>query len=180
MKKILLLASFLLLTACFNMDTSSDTPAASTVSSVYTSQFPEVPIPMFMEPDPKNSLTTVNSAGERLGRENFKGNMEASNLAAHMVQNLTSQSWALIGAIQGEKTLQLYQKDSRYAVIFIERGTIYTYMQVWVVNQISNFSLPAQGGNDPFNFGDTPAFQSAPINDNFNDFDANSVFSDEK
>lgn len=179
MKKILLLASFLMLTACFNMDTSSDTPAASTVSNVYTSQFPEVPIPMLMEPDPKNSLTTVNSAGEKLGRENFKGNMEASNLAAHMVQNLTSQSWSLIGAVQGEKTLQLYQKDSRYAVIFIERGTIYTYMQVWVVNQLSNFSLPAQGGNDPFNFGDTPAFQSAPINDNFNDFGANSVFSNE-
>ena len=84
MKKFLLFASFLLLTACLDMNTSgSSTPAASTtVSNVYTSQFPEVPIPMLMEPDPKNSLTTVNSAGEKLGRENFKGNMEASNLAA--------------------------------------------------------------------------------------------------
>jgi hypothetical protein len=179
MKKFILLASFLFLTACFNMDMSSDSPAASTVSNVYTSQFPEVPIPMLMEPDPKNSLTTVNSAGEKLGRENFKGNMEASNLAAHMVQNLTSQSWSLVGAIQGEKTLQLYQKDSRYLIIFIESGTFNTNMQVWVVNHINNFSLPNQG-NDPFNFGDTPAFQSAPLNDNFNDFGANSVFSDGK
>ena len=179
MKKFLLFASFLLLTACLDMNTSgSSTPAASTtVSNVYTSQFPEVPIPMLMEPDPKNSLTTVNSAGEKLGRENFKGNMEASNLAAHMVQNLTSQSWSLIGSVQGEKTLQLYQKDSRYLVIFIEAGTFNTTMQVWVVNHLNNFSLPAQG-NDPFNFGDTPPFQSAPINDNFNDFGANSVFSE--
>ncbi len=177
MKKFLLLASFLLLTACFDMNTSADSPASSTVRNVYTSQFPEVPIPMLMEPDPKNSLTTVNSAGEKLGRENFKGNMEASNLAAHMVQNLTSQSWSLIGSVQGEKTLQLYQKDSRYLVIFIESGTFNTSMQVWVVNHLNNFSLPTQG-NDPFNFGDTPAFQSAPINDNFNDFGANSVFSE--
>ena len=176
MKKIILLSSLLFLTACVSgFNSSPETPASSTVSNVYTSQFPEVPIPMLMKTDPKNTLTTVNSAGEKLGRENFTGNMEASNLAAHMIQNLTSQSWSLIGTMQGEKSLQLYQKDTRYLIIFIEAGSFNTNMQIWVVNHINNFSLPAQG-NDPFTFGDTPAFQSAPINDNFNDFGAESVF----
>ncbi len=121
MKKIILLSSLLFLTACVSgFNSSPETPASSTVSNVYTSQFPEVPIPMLMKTDPKNTLTTVNSAGEKLGRENFTGNMEASNLAAHMIQNLTSQSWSLIGTMQGEKSLQLYQKDTRYLIIFIE------------------------------------------------------------
>lgn len=176
MKKIVLLSMFFFLTACFSgMNSNPETPATSTVSNVYTSQFPDVPIPMFMKADAKNSLTTVNSAGEKLGRENFTGNMEASNLAAHMVQNLTSQSWTLVGSMHGEKTLQLYQKDTRYLIVFIQAGSFSTSMEIWVVNHIDNFSLPSQN-SDPFNFGDTPAFQSAPIDDNFNDFGSNSVF----
>ena len=125
MKKIILLSSLLFLTACVSgFNSSPETPASSTVSNVYTSQFPEVPIPMLMKTDPKNTLTTVNSAGEKLGRENFTGNMEASNLAAHMIQNLTSQSWSLIGTMQGEKSLQLYQKDTRYLII-LRKGRRY-------------------------------------------------------
>lgn len=177
MKKIILLSSFLLLTACFSgFDSSSpEAPASSTVSNVYTSQFPDVPIPMFMKADVKNSLTTVNSAGEKLGRENFSGNMEASNLAAHMVQNLTSQNWTLVGSMNGEKTLQLFHKDTRYLAVIIEAGSFSTKMEIWVVNHIDNFALPNQN-SDPFNFGNTPAFNSAPIDDNFNDFGSDSVF----
>lgn len=177
MKKILLCCSFLFLTACFSgLNATPDQPQTSTVSNVYTSQFPDVPIPMLMKADPKNTLTTINSTGEKLGRENFTGSMEASNLAAHMVQNLSAQGWTLIGSMHGEKSLQLYNKETRYLIVFIGVGNFSTAMEVWVVNHIDNFSLPTQNG-DSFNLGDLPpAVDSTPINDNFNDFGSDSVF----
>lgn len=176
MKKYLLFAGFLFLSACSmgSMGTSSSSPSGSTanpVSNVYASQFPDVPIPVGMESEAKEAFTTISSSGDKVGKEAFSGRVEHGSLGATMALNLKNQGWTLLGIVQSQRIFQLYSKGSRYLVITIEDGTLGSDMELWMISQIAakqspnqevfNFQNPAS--NTPQNVQSTPNTQNAPL-----------------
>ncbi len=142
-KRCLIIASALFLSACSLSGTNTNPFASSTtVTSVYTSQFPDVPVPMDMKVDAKSTLTTISSNGEKVGREYFSGRIEHNSLGAAMAHNLKSQAWTMIGIVQGKHTLQLYQKGSRFLIVTIDDTALGSNMEFWMINRLN----PTNGG----------------------------------
>jgi len=136
MKKYLIIASALFLSACSLSNSPSNPFSSSTeVSSLYTSQFSDVPIPTQMKSNIDATLTTISSSGEKIGMETFSGHLDDQTLGASMAHNLANQGWSMLGIIQSNRTLQLYQKESRYLVITIESGALNSAMELWMVNK---------------------------------------------
>lgn len=147
------------LAGCSGMGLDIPNPFSSTsdVNDVYFSQFPDVPIPADMKSSPKNTLVTPTQDGVKMGLETFEGRVEASSLANAMIHNMSRQGWSLRGSITGKRTMQLHEKDQRYAIIYLYDQTLSTAMEIWVLNRLSgtpgldsmqgSFSLPASSSS---------------------------------
>ncbi len=149
-----------------NVSISNPFSATTEVTSVYTSQFPDVPIPMDMDSEPKETLTTISSSGDKVGKETFSGRVEHNSLGAAMAHNLANQGWTMLGIVQSDSTLQLYQKGTRYLIITISDGTISSNMVLWMVSQQSG-----SFGQDVINLMKNPS-----DNQSFDSFGSESLF----
>lgn len=142
MKKFILFASVLFLSACMsNMNLENPFSSTTNVQNVYISQFPDVPIPADMKQDAKNTITTISSNGEKIGKEVLTGRVEHNSLGAAMAHNLQNQGWVMVGIVQGKATLQLYNKASRYLIVLVEDGNFSSKLTLWMINQVDG-----QGG----------------------------------
>ena len=135
MIKYLVVASALFLSAC-SMSSSPAVSLSTAVTSVYISQFPDVPIPMQMKTIPSKTLTTLSSSGEKVGREMFSGRIDHTTLGAAMAHSLKNQGWSMIGIVQSTSTLQLYKKSTRFLILNIEAGTISSSMDLWMISHL--------------------------------------------
>lgn len=137
------------LTACSNLNIPNPFSSSSDVNDVYISQFPDIPIPADMKSVPKNTLVTPTQDGAKIGLETFSGRVESASLANAMIHNMSRQGWSLRGSTTGKRTMQLHEKDQRYAVIYLYDQTMNTAMEIWVLNRLSEggfgsgFSLPS-------------------------------------
>lgn len=138
MKKFILLMSALIFNACSMGNMNIENPFSSTtnVENVYLSQFPDVPIPVDMNSDAKNTITTISSNGEKVGKEVLKGRVEHNSLGAAMAHNLRTQGWNMVGIVQGKATLQLYNKSQRFLIVLIEDGSLHTTLTLWMMSQV--------------------------------------------
>lgn len=144
------------LTGCADLNIPNPFSSTSDVNDVYISQFPDVPIPADMKSEPKNTLVTPTQDGTKMGLETFTGRVEAASLANAMIHNMARQGWSLRGSISGKRTMQLHEKDQRYAILYFYDQTMSTAMEVWVLNRLSestlggmnnSFSLPPSSGS---------------------------------
>jgi len=135
---------------CSSMGLEFENPFSTTsdINDVYLSQFPDIPIPSDMESVTSRSLVTPNQNGEKVGLETFEGRVEASSLANAMIHHLSRQGWSLRGSTTGKRTMQLHQKDQRYAVIYLYEQTLTTAMEVWVISRLHDSS--GLSASDPF------------------------------
>lgn len=147
------------LAGCADLNIPNPFSSTSDVNDVYISQFPDVPIPADMKSVPKNTLVTPTQDGTKMGLETFEGRVEAASLANAMIHNMSRQGWSLRGSISGKRTMQLHEKDQRYAILYFYDQTMTTAMEVWVLNRLSEsmlggmgttFSLPAPSGGSAF------------------------------
>lgn len=133
------LAAALLLAGCsteggFALKNPFEQPS---LTESYISQFRDVPIPAPMTSVTKESYVTVGHDGGKIGLESFEGRVEVGSLANIMMQNMARSGWQLRGSSAGMRSIQLYQKEPHYAVIFYSDGVINSDMDVWVVNNVS-------------------------------------------
>lgn len=138
----------LLLAGCSSLNIPNPFASTSDVNDVYMSQFPDIPIPADMKSVPKNTLVTATQDGTKVGLETFEGRVEAASLANAMIHNLARQGWSLRGSVTGKRTMQVHEKDNRYAVIYLYDQTMTTSMEIWVLNRLTEggfgaFSLPS-------------------------------------
>ncbi len=167
MKKYLIFMVFFLGACSVNNGAVQNPFSTSTeVTSVYVSQFPDVPIPMDMNSDVNETLTTISSSGEKVGKETFSGRVDPSSLGAAMAHNLNSQGWTMLGIVQSGNTLQLYQKNSRYLIVTITDGAFSTNMILWMLSKQSSF------GQDVLNLMNNPSSN----NQDFDSFGSDSLF----
>ena len=138
----------LVMSGCSGFNISNPFATTSDVNDVYMSQFPDIPIPADMKSVPKNSLVTATQDGTKVGLESFEGRVEAASLANAMIHNLSRHGWSLRGSVTGKRTMQVHEKDNRYAVLYLYDQTMTTAMEVWVLNRLTEggfggFSLPS-------------------------------------
>ena len=143
------------LAGCANLNIPNPFSSSSDVNDVYISQFPDIPIPADMKSVPKQTLVTPTQDGTKVGLETFKGRVEAASLANAMIHNMSRQGWSLRGSTSGTRTMQLHEKDQRYAIIYLYEQTVNTAMEIWVLNRLSDgmfgtsFSLPGSTSFSP-------------------------------
>lgn len=160
MKKYLLILPLLFMTACLPTSNSNPNDYQSAVASVYTSQFPDIPVPMEMKAKATKSMTTFNADGQKVGIEIFSGNVDHISLGKAMSLNVNAQGWVLRGLTQGERTLQIYTKDTRYLIVMINKSVIGSEMELWVLNQ-SNIDVDLL--ENSFTFQSSPTSSPAPL-----------------
>lgn len=172
------LAAALMLTGCAGEGLKIKNPFEQpSLTETYVSQFRDVPIPAPMASLTKESYVTIGHDGGKIGLESFEGRVEVNSLAQIMMQNMARSGWQLRGSCAGMRSIQLYQKEPHYAVIFYSDGIVYSDMDVWVVNNVGVDIMTlvpeaqnAMGGNGisspgssiPFN---TPSSYSSPASD---------------
>lgn len=114
-------------------------------SEVYFDQFPDVPIPRDMSVDAKRSLISVAQNGTKTGLITAEGRVDRPSLANAMITNMNKQGWQLRGAAIGSKTMHLYEKGDRYAVIYYYEQTTTAAMELWVMTRLADGVLPTMG-----------------------------------
>lgn len=152
----------LLLAGCSSLNIPNPFSSTSDVNDVYMSQFPDIPIPADMKSVPKNTLVTSTQDGTKVGLETLEGRVEAASLANAMIHNMARQGWSLRGSVTGKRTMQVHEKDNRYAVLYLYDQTMSTAMEVWVLNRLTEggfggFSLPSATPG-------TSTYSPAPVN----------------
>ena len=169
---LLLLCALLPLQGCADLNIPNPFESSkSDGSEVYFDQFPDVPIPKDMSVDAKRSLISVAQDGTKTGLITVEGRVDKPSLANAMILNMNKQGWNLRGAAIGSKTMHLYEKDNRYAVIYYYEQTATAAMEIWVLNRLADGVLPTIGngtgagaGMGSAGGGSSPSFYLTPTN----------------
>lgn len=74
-----------------------------------------------------------------------EGRVDKPSLANAMILNMNRQGWNLRGAAIGSKTMHLYEKGERYAVIYYYEQTTTAAMEIWVMTRLAR-RRPADHG----------------------------------
>ena len=135
------LCNVLLITLLLSLTKTSDG------SEIYFDQFPDVPLPRDMSVDVSRSLISVAQDGTKTGLVTVEGRVDKPSLANAMISNMHRQGWNLRGAVIGTKTIHLYEKGERYAVIYYYDQTTTAAMEIWVMTRLADGVLPTIGGS---------------------------------
>lgn len=163
----LLLLCALMLPGCAELNIANPFEQSTTSGNeVYFDQFADVPIPRDMSVDSKRSLISVAQDGTKTGLLTVEGRVDKPSLANAMLLNMNKQGWSLRGATIGDKTMHLYEKDNRYAVLYFYDQTTTAAMEIWVLTRLAEGVLPTMGAgsgaatdNGP---SSTPSFYLTP------------------
>ena len=132
---LLLICSLLPLSGCADLNISNPFETKSSDGSeVYFDQFPDVPIPRDMSVDAKRSLISVAQDGTKTGLITVEGRVDKPSLANAMILNMNRS-----------KTMHLYEKGERYAVIYYYEQTTTAAMEIWVMTRLADGVLPTMG-----------------------------------
>lgn len=138
---ILLGLTLALTGGCAGFEFSNPFSSTSDVNDVYYSKFPDIPVPSDMKSDIGETLVSTTPNAVKIGLETFSGRVESASLASAMTHNLTPQGWVLRGQVTGKRTMLLFEKDERFAVIYLYDGMMNTTMEVWVLHHLAGSSL---------------------------------------
>jgi hypothetical protein len=149
MRKILLIAALALLAqGCANVGLQNPFETRSVASSeVYYGLFDDVPIPGDMTVDRSRTFITTAPDGARTGLLTAEGRVDIASLTQAMEHNMAGQGWTEIARLSGIKNVNVFEKDSRIAVLYLYDQKFYTAMEVWMTQRLIGFvpNAPAPG-----------------------------------
>ncbi|MEG1610890.1 MAG: hypothetical protein RR317_06870 [Bilophila sp.] len=154
--------SLLILPGCADLNISNPFEKTSDVNEVYFDQFPDVPLPRDMTVDSSRSLVSVAQDGSKTGLLTVEGRVDKPSLANAMILNMNRQSWNLRAATTGAKTMHLYEKDNRYAIVYFYEQTTSVAMEIWIATRLEDGVIPTGNGGAGMNAGSNPSFKLAP------------------
>lgn len=160
---LLFLLCVFLLPGCSDMNIPNpfETSTASG-TEVYFDQFPDVPIPKDLTVDTKRSLVSVTPDGTKTGLLTVEGRVDKPSLANAMILNMSNQGWTMRGATIGNKTMHLFEKDSRFAVLYYYDQTVTAAMEIWILTRLAEGVMPTMGAGNTSTTPDHPSFNLSP------------------
>ncbi len=142
MKRFVCLAALLLLLqGCADVNFSNpfeQTPAATSVNDVFYDEFPDVPFPADMQVDRKNSMVVATPDGVKIGVLTATGRVDKLSLTTATIHNMQKKGWTLRGMVHGSRSMQIFEKEGRYAVCCFYEQTLSSAMEVWVVTRLAD------------------------------------------
>jgi hypothetical protein len=148
----LCLCLVLALSGCANLfPSSSSEPSADPVSpavqsEIYYDMFADIPIPRAMSVDSSRTLVSTAENGMNIGLITVSGRVEIRSLNEAMLGNMTRHGWQLRGATTGQRTIQIYEKNNMFAVIYTYESTFSTIMEIWGAQRLNNVMHPGAAG----------------------------------
>ena len=121
-------------------ETSSPPPQTRKTPPVYH-DFDDVLIPAEMKIQREESFI-YQTAGFTVGILALKGRVDVESLIEFFEKNMPSDNWQIVSEFKSPRTMMLFQKNNRWAVIEISEGSYYSYARVWVAPT----SNPTAGG----------------------------------
>lgn len=129
---IMLILSLTLLGGCSGMFGTSESS-----EPYFYGDFEDIPIPGELSVKETTIFTTP--GGIKSGLQVYKGRVEVGSLNSAMAGYMQRDGWTLRSATRGTRSLMLFEKDDRYATIYIIDGMFNTEMQVYVSPKITMF-----------------------------------------
>lgn len=127
------------------------------VTAVYYGEFRDVPIPVDMTEQTRYTAVSQSSDGFKSGTQVFEGRIERQSLVNAMIHNMTVQGWALRTVFRGQRSVLLFEKGDRNAILGVTDGATYTTLEVWVAQRLpEGFITPADGSSPGGNFSVAP------------------------
>jgi hypothetical protein len=108
------------------------------VNEVYFGEFRDVPVPSDMSEQTKYTAVSQNADGSKSGTQVFEGRIDRQSLVNAMIHNMTRQGWALRSVFRGQRSVLLFEKADRNAIIGITDGQAYSTMEVWVTQRLAD------------------------------------------
>ncbi len=132
------------------------TPQEPIASGTYFGKFKNIPIPVDMTLDESRTYIATSLEGKVMGLETYEGKVEISAIANDMSNIMQREGWALRGSVSVTKTMQLYENDGLFAIIYYYNQALSTAMEIWVMNALPyNYSSvtysPAQNAMGQMN-----------------------------
>lgn len=115
------------------------------VNEVYFGEFRDVPVPSDMSEQTKYTAVSQNADGSKSGTQVFEGRIDRQSLVNAMIHNMTRQGWALRSVFRGQRSVLLFEKGDRNAIIGITDGQAYSTMEVWVTQRLADGAGVASG-----------------------------------
>ncbi|MBR5734559.1 MAG: hypothetical protein IKX79_03325 [Desulfovibrionaceae bacterium] len=142
MKRFVCLAALLLLLqGCADMNFSNpfeQKPAETSVNDVFYDEFPDVPFPADMQVDRKKSMVVATPDGIKIGVLTAEGRVDKLSLTTATIHNMQKKGWTLRGMVHGSRSMQVFEKEGRYAVCCFYEQVLSSVMEVWVVTRIAD------------------------------------------
>ena len=119
---------------------ASPEPQAKKPAPVYH-DFNDVLVPAEMQIERDESFI-YQTAGFTVGILTLKGRVDLESLIEFFEKNMPGDNWQMVSQFKSPRTMMLFQKNNRWAVVEISEGTYYTYAKVWVAPTVN----PPGGG----------------------------------
>lgn len=103
----------------------------------FYAEFDDIPIPAQLSGIKETTIITTPS-GIKSGLQVFKGRVEVGSLNSAMIGYMQRENWELRSATRGARSLMLFEKEDRFATIYILDGAFNTEMQVYVSPKITS------------------------------------------
>ncbi len=147
-----LIVLLLLLQGCSDMKMSNPFEVSTaSIDDVYFDEFQDVPIPSAMTVNRAKSMASVTSEGVKFGVLVAEGRMDKLSLTSATIHSMAKRGWTLRGMMHGSRSIQIFEKDTRFAVVCFYDQTISLAMEVWVVGRL------------PDGINTSSAYSSAPV-----------------
>lgn len=122
----LLVAVCALLGGCGGMFGSS-----SHEGPYFYAEFDDIPIPTEVSSIKETTIITT-PGGVKTGLQVFKGRVEVGSLNSAMIGYMQREGWEMRSSTRGARSLLIFEKEDRYATIYILDGMFNIEMQVYV------------------------------------------------
>jgi hypothetical protein len=138
---VIMAVIMLLFTGCSTLKkddkatTGTAAPATRKDAPVYY-DFDDVLIPKEMKVERDESFV-YQTAGFTVGVLTLKARVDISSLITFFEKNMPKDNWRMISEFKSPRTMMLFQKENRWAVIEISEGTYYTNVKIWVAPTMS-------------------------------------------
>lgn len=96
--------------------------------------FNDVAVPQDMKLSSSDSFI-LETANIKTGVMVFTGQIEAPSLRQYYINTMAKDGWTMRSAIKSSKSILLFEKPGKYAVVIITDGTLKTRLEIWVTPQ---------------------------------------------
>lgn len=107
----------------------------------FYAEFDDIPIPTEVSSIKETTIITT-PGGVKTGLQVFKGRVEVGSLNSAMIGYMQREGWEMRSSTRGARSLLLFEKEDRYATIYIIDGMFNTEMQVYVSPKLSGQVTP--------------------------------------